>query len=93
MTFFGSIAQAGVISDAPTFATLFGRVLDFLLSVAGFVAILAIVLVAIRFLFTLGNVDRAATQKKAFFTILLGILVLFGALIIIRQISRWLLGA
>lgn len=89
MHFLLPIAHAGVIDDAPTITGTLHNVLIFLLSLAGILAILALVVAATRFLFTGGNVERAASAKRSFFLILVGLIVLFGALVMISQISQW----
>jgi hypothetical protein len=87
---FASVAQAGVIGDAPRITTIVGNVFTFLLSLAGILAIIALVVASLRFLFSGGNVERATSAKRSFFLIILGLIILFGALVIVRQISSWL---
>ena len=68
-----SIAHAaGVIDDAPTLATAFFRVLDFLLSIFGFVVIIALVFSGILYFTASGSTARLDMAKKSFSWAILG---------------------
>ncbi len=84
------IAQAGVISEAPRFSEILGNVLSFLLSIAVVLAIIAVVIAALRYFFILGNEERAKTAKRSLEVVVIGLLVLFGSMIIISAIGRFL---
>jgi uncharacterized membrane protein len=88
--FFDSlVVHAGVISDAPTFSKIFQNILQFLLSAVGVVAIIAVGVAAVRYLLV-RDTDQAADIKKSLVAIVIGFLVLFGAMILVRQISSFL---
>lgn len=84
------VAQAGVISDAPSFSRVLLNILNFLLSVVGIVAILAIAIAGMMYLVSGGDPARAQTAKKYAWASVIGLMIALGALIIVRQISRFL---
>lgn len=86
MDFF--LAHAGVISDAPSITDILGNIVRFLLSVAGIIAILAIVVAAIRYLVS-GNEKQATVIKKSLAMIVIGLVVLFGAMVFISAIGSF----
>lgn len=83
-----SIAQAaGVIDDAPTLATAFFRLLDFLLAIFGFVVIIALVIAGTVYFTAGGNAARIEIAKKAFSWAVIGIAVGLGALVLVRAMA------
>jgi hypothetical protein len=87
MNFF--TAHAGVITEAPRVSEILTNVLIFLLSLIGIVAIIALVISGARYLFA-QNEDQAKTARKSVEAIVIGLLVVFGSMIIIWQIGRFL---
>jgi type II secretory pathway component PulF len=87
MNFF--TAHAGVISDAPRFSEILMNVLTFLLSLVAVFVIIAVVIAGLRYFFTQDE-TQAKTVKKSLEIIVVGLLVLFGSMIIIWQIGRFL---
>lgn len=85
-----SIAHAaGVIDDAPTLATAFFRVLDFLLSIFGFVVIIALVFSGILYFTASGSTARLDMAKKSFSWAILGVVVGLGALVLVRAMAKF----
>ncbi len=83
---FVAVVHAGSISDAPRVVTLFGNVLDFLLSIAGIIGIIALVVAGSLYLTAGGDVRRIALAKRAAVAAIVGVAVVFSAWIIIGQI-------
>jgi len=84
-----AVLAAGVIEDAPTFASLLTRVLGFLLEVFGIIAILGMILVGLMYLSAADDKKQLLQTKKAFWNILIGICAAFGALVLVRQIASY----
>ena len=82
-----TVFAAGVIENAPTLSTVLLRVLDFLLSVLGVVAIIGLVIVGLMYLGAAGNDKRLQVAKKSFLLGIIGIVVALGSLIVIKQIA------
>lgn len=85
-----SIAHAGAIEDAPTIASILTNVLNFLLSIIGLLAIIALVVAGLLYLTAAGNEKQTALAKKAFFFSVIGIVVALGALVIVSQIGAFI---
>jgi ABC-type nickel/cobalt efflux system permease component RcnA len=84
------LASAGVISDAPSINDILWNVLGFLLSIVGTVAIIVLLITATRYFLASGNTDSAEKSKKALVAIGLGMVIVFGALILMYQLARFL---
>ena len=84
------IAQAGVISDAPTFKEISVNVLNFLLSVVGIIAIIMLVVSGILYFFSAGDEKRMQIAKSSVKYAVVGIIVALSGMIIIRTISGFL---
>ena len=85
-----SVAHAGVISNAPTFKQIGMNVLDFLLSTAGIVAIIILVLSGIMYFFSAGDERRMEIAKKSAMYAILGIILVMGSMVLIRLIGGFL---
>lgn len=83
------LAHAGVISEATPLREILLNVLQFLLSVVAIVAILAIVIAGIRYVLV-QNTNQAASVKKSLVAIIIGLVVVIGAIIIVFTIGRFL---
>lgn len=89
-SFFARPVLAGVISDAPSFASVLMKILTFLLSLVGIVAILAIVISGLMYMLAAGDVSQIARAKKQTLMSVIGMSLALAALILVRQISRLL---
>jgi hypothetical protein len=85
-----NVAQAGVISSAPTVPQLLLKVLNFLLSIFGVIAIIAVVISGIIYVTAGGDENRIQKAKKMFLYSIVGIIVALGSLVIIQTISKFL---
>lgn len=84
-----SVAQAGSITNATPITTILENILQFLLSIVGVLAIIALVAAGILYLTALGNMKQVALAKKAFQFSIIGIVVALGALVIVSQLSSF----
>lgn len=87
---FIEIARAGVIDDAPTFAEIGMRVLNFLLSVAGILAVISLVVSGILYFAAGGDEKKMQLAKKAFTFSIYGTVVVLTSLIVITLITSFL---
>ena len=83
------VAQAQVIANAPTFTEIGGNILNFMLRVLGFVAIIGLVITAMLYFTAGGNEDRIRLAKKSFLYSIVGLLVTMGAMVIFSQIRSF----
>ena len=86
---FINIAHAGVISDAPTFQQIEINILYFLLSVAGIIAIMALVVSGVMYFFSTGDEMKMETAKKSAKYVLVGIVIAMGGMIIVKLIGQF----
>ncbi len=86
---FINIAQAGIISDAPSVSSLGIKILNFLLSVVGFFAIISLVLAGIKYFFALGDKKQIENAKNAATAAVWGIALAMGGMILIRFIGQF----
>lgn len=84
---FINVAQAGVISDAPTMADIGLKVLSFLLSVFAVVAIIMTVVSGLRYFFVFGDKRDLAEAKKSITSVVVGIVVALSSMILVRFIG------
>lgn len=80
---------AGVIDDAPSVASILMKTFEFLLRITGIVAILGIVFAGMLYLFAAGDRHRLALAKKVFAGTVIGAVIVFGAVLIIRQLATF----
>lgn len=80
-------AKEGVIDNAPRVGSVLNETADFLLSVLGVLAILAVVVIGGLYLFSSGDESRMKTAKNAATYALIGAVVALGALVILRQVA------
>jgi hypothetical protein len=80
-------AHAGVITDAPTFKEIGMNVLFFLLSVAGIIAIIALVVSGVMYFFSAGNEQKMQTAKQSVKYALLGVVLAMGGMILIKLVG------
>jgi hypothetical protein len=84
-----NVAHAGVISDAPTFEKIGMNVLSFLLSVAGIIAIIALVVSGTLYFFSSGDENIIKTAKQSAKYAVIGIVVALAGMILIRTIGQF----
>ena len=82
-------AWAGVITDAKPVTALLGSVLNFLLSVAGVVGIIALVISGVWYMTAGGDEDRVRLAKRMAIASVIGIVVVVGALVMVTQIVNF----
>lgn len=85
-----NIAHAGIISDAPTLASVGIKVLNFLLSVFGIVAIIMLVTSGIIYFFSAHNEKMMERAKRSLTYSVLGVISVMGAMVIVWTLSRFL---
>lgn len=79
-------AWAGVITDAKPMTALLGSVLNFLLSVAGVIGIIGLVISGVWYMTAGGDEDRIRLAKRMALASVIGIVVVVGALVMVTQI-------
>lgn len=84
--FISTVHAAGMISQSPPVQLVLLRVLHFFLTIAGSVALVAFVLAGLMYMFASGDRRTAETAKKYLQYCVIGVLVIFGALIVVRYI-------
>jgi hypothetical protein len=84
------IANAGVISDAPSLTAVAYRALQFVLSVCATIAIIGIVISGILYITSSGNDRLAEAGKKALQYSVTGLVVALGSLIIVKTLAEFL---
>jgi len=84
-----SIAHAGVITDAPTFQNIGMSVLNFLLSVVGIVAIMALVVSGMMYFFSFGDNSRMEVAKKSAKYAIVGIILVMGSMVLMRMSGQF----
>lgn len=80
---------AGVIDDAPTLATAFFRMLDFLLAIFGFLVIIALTIAGMLYFTAGGNTARLELAKKAFTWGVIGVAVGLGAFVLVQAMAKF----
>jgi hypothetical protein len=84
-----NIAHAGVISDAPTLKSISMNILSFLLSVAGIVAIIALVVSGAMYFFSAGDENRIQIAKRSAKYAIVGIILAMGGMILIKAAGQF----
>lgn len=80
-------ANAQTIANAPTFAEVGGKIVNFMLLTLGVFAIIGLTISAIIYLTATGDEDKIRLAKKSFFYSIVGIFVALGTMIILSQIG------
>lgn len=83
------VAQAGVITDAPSISHSLFNILQFLLSIAGILGIIGLVVSGILYFFSAGNEERAALAKRSALMAVIGIVIALGALVLVSQLAAF----
>ncbi len=81
------IPHAGKIEEASTLPEIIRYIYMFALGAAGFVALLAILIGAIMYIFSAGKPDKAKDAKDRIMSALLGILILLASVLMLRTIN------
>lgn len=84
-----NVAQAGVITSAPSISKVGMNVLFFLLSVAGIIAIISLVLAGTMYLIFAGDEKKIRTAKTAVTYSIMGIVLAMGGLIVIKLVGQF----
>lgn len=87
-----SIAHAGVITDAPSISTVGMRILNFLLSTAEIIAIIALVISGILYFASAGDEKKVELAKRAVNYSVMGVAMALGGLIIVKLIGEFFSG-
>jgi hypothetical protein len=85
-----NIARAGVIDDAPTFAQIGLNILNFLLSVAGVIVIISLMVSGILYFISAGDEKKISQAKKSFWYAVVGIAAVMAAMIMVKTINQFL---
>jgi hypothetical protein len=83
-------AKAGVISDAPTLSHVGLNIFNFLLSVAGGIVIISIVISGILYLVAGGNEKRISQAKNAMLNAIIGAIIILGVKVIVITIEKFI---
>lgn len=84
-----NIAHAGVISDAPSISQVGIKILFFLLSVTGIIAIISLVLAGALYFFAVGDEKKIKIAKKAASFSVIGIILAMSAMVLVRFIGEF----
>lgn len=76
-----------IVNNAYTIKDIAVNVLNFLLAVTGIIAIIGLIIGAIFYLTSYGDEDRMEKGKKIFWASIIGIVIAFAALVIVRQVA------
>lgn len=88
-TILGAKEIPGEVSAAPTIAQIAFKVLDFLLSIVGVLAIIMLIVGGIMYLTAAGNEDQIDKGKKLIKYAIIGIVIALAALVIVKQIATF----
>jgi hypothetical protein len=77
-----------IVNKAYTLKDIAINVLNFLLAVTGIIAIIGLIIGAIFYLTSYGNEDRMEKGKKILIASIIGIIVAFSSLVIVRQVAK-----
>lgn len=80
------VHAAGVIDDAPTFAEVFSKAFDFLLSIVGLVGIMGMIIAGLLYFFAAGDRRRIRLAKIALSASVVGLCIALGAWVIEKTI-------
>lgn len=86
---FFPIAHAGVITDATPVSQVLTNILNFLLSVAGIIGILGLVLAGIWYLTASGDQSRIRLAKRTALASVIGLAIVLGAMVLVTQVGSF----
>jgi hypothetical protein len=81
-----------IVNQALTLKQILLNILNFLLSIVGILGILGLVVGGSMYLLSYGSEERIELGKKIIVSSLVGIVIAFGALVIVKQVAL-LMGA
>lgn len=84
-----SVYAAGVITNAPSLSRGLLNILQFLLSIAGILGIIGLVVSGILYFFAAGNEERIALAKRGALASVTGIIIALGALVLVSQLATF----
>lgn len=73
-----------------SFEVVAGRILTFLLSIVGIIAIISLIIGGIMYMTAYGDEDRIQKGKKIVIASIIGIVISVGSVVIVKQIGDWL---
>lgn len=85
------VFAGGVIDDAPRVVFVLREVFMFLLSVSGVIILIAFVVAGILYLISGGNSNLLETAKRAFFSGVVGVVVILSVFILFYTLVNFLL--
>ncbi len=85
-----TVVYAGVISDAPSLASILVKILTFILSTVGIIATLSLVVSGLMYMVAAGDTSQVTVAKKYAVTSVTGLSIALAALIIVKQVNRLL---
>ena len=91
-TLFPRSVFAGVIDEAQPLSVGLAKILDFLLSIIGVVAIIGLVIAGLLYFFAAGDMRQIALAKKATLAAITGIVIALGGYVLIRTIAGFVAG-
>jgi len=86
-----NIAYAGVIANAPTISEIVLNAIKSLLSFAGGLAVLGIIISGLIYMSSTGDTGRGQFAKKALITSIIGLVFIISSLFIIKSIAKILM--
>ena len=84
-----NVAQAGVISDAPSISNIGMNILNFLLSVAGIIAIIALVVSGAMYFMAMGDEKKMQKAKRSASYAVLGIIMSMSGMAVVLLIGKF----
>jgi hypothetical protein len=78
--------QAGVISNAPTISSILDKVLLFVISIVGALAMIGVIVSGIMYMTSGGESKRVSQAKKALTASIIGLVVAILSLIIVTTV-------
>jgi hypothetical protein len=86
-----TLNQCQPVFDFPTSLLPIGlAILDILLRIAGFAAVVAIILCGIKYILAQGNSEQAASARRALFNALIGLGIAFAAAALVTFAGKYL---
>ena len=81
------------VEKALTLSQIAMNVLNFLLGISGVLALIMLVIGGIMYLTSAGDEDRIASGKKIFTYSVIGVVVIFSSMVLVKQIAKLITGA
>lgn len=83
-----AVHAAGVIEDAVPLSKVLTNTLNFLLSVAGVLGIIGLVVAGLLYLTAAGDEHRIELAKRATYFSVIGLVIVLGALVIVTTLTQ-----